>query len=200
MLPYSSSVDLSLGMTLGIALALGVGFGFLLERAGFGSARKLVAVFYGYDMAVLKVMFTAIVTAMVGLFVLSEAGALDVAEIYMPPTHFAAQIVGGLVFGVGFVMGGYCPGTSVAAAATGRVDGLVFALGILGGIVVYSEFMPGIEVWVRETARDDLTLPGISGIGTGWYVLGFVGLLGLAAWGARGIERRFARLRPGAES
>ena len=76
-LPLSSSIELSVGVDLTIAFVLGVGFGFALERAGFGSARKLTAVFYLYDMAVVKVMFTAIVTAMVGIFILSAAGVLE---------------------------------------------------------------------------------------------------------------------------
>ena len=116
MLPLSSTLELSQAANLGLAVLLGFGFGFVLERAGFGSARKLTAVFYFYDMAVVKVMFSAIVTAMAGLFLLSTAGVLDLAELYVEPTSYAGAIVGGLVFGVGFLVGGYCPGTSVAAA------------------------------------------------------------------------------------
>ena len=116
MFPLSSTMELTQATTLGLALVIGLGFGFFLEKAGFGSTRKLAAVFYFYDMAVVKVMFTAIVTAMVGLFVLSSAGALDLAELYIEPTNYPAAIIGGLVFGVGFIVGGYCPGTSVTAA------------------------------------------------------------------------------------
>ena len=123
MFPLASTMDFTLGAELGIAVVLGIGFGFCLERAGFGSARKLTAVFYLYDMAVVKVMFTAIVTAMAGLFVLSAVGLLDLNEMYLEPTNLAAQGLGGLVFGAGFIVGGYCPGTSVAAMATGRKDG-----------------------------------------------------------------------------
>ena len=77
MLPLSASMDFSLGAELLIALVLGVGFGYELERAGFGSARKLTAVFYLYDMAVVKVMFSAVVTTMTGLWLLSTLGLLD---------------------------------------------------------------------------------------------------------------------------
>ena len=134
MLPLSSTMEFSLAAELAIALVLGLGFGFALERAGFGSARKLTAVFYLYDMAVVKVMFTAVVTTMVGLFVLSAAGLLDLSELYLENTNFIAQGIGGLLFGAGFVIGGYCPGTSMAAIATGRKDGLLFALGMLAGV------------------------------------------------------------------
>ncbi len=112
---------------------LGTGFGFFLERAGFGSARKLAAQFYLYDMSVFKVMFTAIVTAMLGVTYLGWLGWLDLSLVYLVPTHLVPQIVGGLVLGVGFVVGGYCPGTSVASLATGRIDGFVYAFGIGAG-------------------------------------------------------------------
>ena len=125
MFPLASTMEFSTAATLGIAVLLGFGFGFCLERAGFGSARKLTAVFYLYDMAVVKVMFSAIVTAMVGLFVLSAIGVLDLKELYLEPTNLAAQALGGLVFGAGFIVGGYCPGTSIAAIATGRKDGIM---------------------------------------------------------------------------
>jgi len=93
-----------------IAFLIGIGFGFFLERAGFGSARKLAAQFYLRDLSVLKVMFTAIITAMTGLYVFSRLGMLDLSLVYLVPTFLVPQIVGGLLLGVGFVIGGYCPG------------------------------------------------------------------------------------------
>ncbi|HRE14757.1 MAG TPA: YeeE/YedE thiosulfate transporter family protein, partial [Usitatibacteraceae bacterium] len=152
MFPLSSTIEMSAGLEHLAAILLGFGFGFALERAGFGSARKLTAVFYFYDMAVVKVMFTAIVTAMAGLFVLSTLGVLDLAELYVEPTSWAGAIVGGLVFGTGFVIGGYCPGTSVAACATGRLDGFAFLGGMLGGVYLFAELFPGVDAWVRGTA------------------------------------------------
>ena len=104
-------------MSLVVAFAIGIGFGFFLERAGFGSARKLVAQFYLTDLAVFKVMFTAIVTTMVGLAALAAAGLFDLSELYLEPTNFAAQGLGGLIFGAGFIVGGYCPGTAIASMA-----------------------------------------------------------------------------------
>ena len=196
MLPLSSHIEFTLGVDLAIALALGVGFGFALERAGFGSARKLTAVFYLHDMAVVKVMFTAIVTAMAGLFVLSAAGLLDLAELYVEPTAFAAQIVGGLLFGAGFIVGGYCPGTSIAAAATGRKDGFAFLLGMLAGVLAYAELTPGIEGWIKASTQGEMTLPALTGIGMGWWTLAFVAILVLAGWGMSALEQRFADLRP----
>ncbi|HEV7589622.1 MAG TPA: YeeE/YedE thiosulfate transporter family protein, partial [Longimicrobium sp.] len=98
------------GTGLGVALVLGVAFGFALERAGLGSARKLAGQFYGRDLTVLKVMFSAIVTAALGVFWLSRLGLLDATRVYVPPTYLLPQAVGGAVFGVGLVAAGLCPG------------------------------------------------------------------------------------------
>ena len=198
MFPLSSSIEFSLGAELALALALGVGFGFALERAGFGSARKLTAVFYLRDMAVMKVMFTAVVTTMVGLWVLSSAGQLDLSQLYIEATNVTAQIVGGLLFGAGFVIGGYCPGTSMAAMATGRKDGMAFALGMLAGVWAYATFTPQLDDWYKATALGELTLPSVTGIGTGWWTLVFVVILAGAAWGMARLERRFGKPQPGA--
>jgi hypothetical protein len=196
MLPLASTMEFTLGAELGIALVLGLGFGFCLERAGFGSARKLTAVFYLYDMAVVKVMFTAIVTAMVGLFVLSAAGLLDLKELYIEPTNLAAQGLGGLMFGAGFIVGGYCPGTSVAAMATGRKDGMAFALGMLAGVYAYAEFTPGVDAWIKAGAQGEMTLPSVTGLSMGWFALAFVLFLLFAAWGMKRLEERFRHLNP----
>jgi hypothetical protein len=102
-----SSGVLDPSYTLPISLLIGIGFGFFLERAGFGSARKLVAQFYLTDLAVFKVMFTGIVTAMVGIVVLNRVGFLDVEELPLIGTYLVPMIAGGLILGVGFVVGGY---------------------------------------------------------------------------------------------
>ena len=196
MFPLSSFHEFSPAANLAIAVALGFGFGFCLERAGFGSARKLTAVFYFFDMAVVKVMFSAIVTAMVGIAALAAAGVLDMGELYVEPTNLAAQGLGGLLFGAGFIVGGYCPGTSVAAMATGKLDGYGFALGMLAGVLGYAELTPGVDAWISDTAQGVLTLPALTGIGAGWWALGFVAFLAFAAWGMGRLEAAFAGLRP----
>lgn len=169
------------------AALLGLGFGFFLERAGFGSARKLTAQFYFTDMSVLKVMFTAIVTAMVGVWALSAIGWLDFSKLYLTPTYLLPQAVGGLVFGVGFILGGYCPGTCVAGLATGRMDAGVFALGMLAGIAAFSETFDALFAgWVEATPLGPLTLPKLSGLPDGVVVLGVV----VAAVGAFALAER----------
>jgi len=172
-----------------VAFVLGLGFGFFLERAGFGSARKLAAQFYLYDMSVFKVMFTAIVTAMLGVTYLGWIGWLDLDLVYLVPTHLGPQIVGGLVLGVGFVVGGYCPGTSVAALATGRVDAMVYALGIFAGTFVYAEVYPAIKGFVNADAMGQVTLPDVFGLPWGLVVFVVVVIAVVGFWGATKIER-----------
>ncbi len=184
------------GEDAGLALApcLGIGFGFFLERAGFGSSRKLTAQFYLTDWSVLKVMFTAIVTAMVGVYVLSAIGWLDFSKIYLVPTFLVPQIVGGLVFGVGFIVGGYCPGTSVAGIATGKIDALVYALGMIAGIVVYAETFEALfSGWNEATPLGQVTLPTVLGIPYGVLVLAVVVMAVCAFVLAERVE---AALRP----
>jgi hypothetical protein len=194
--PLSSTLEFTPAAELALPLLLGLGFGFALERAGFGSARKLTAVFYLWDMAVVKVMLTAIVTAMAGLALLAAIGTLDLGALYVEPTNFAAAAMGGLIFGAGFIVGGYCPGTAIAASALGRRDAWLFALGMLAGVWVYASFTPGLDDWIRAGQVGELTLPGLSGLGMGAWALGFLALLVALAFGLGVIERRFAHWRP----
>jgi uncharacterized membrane protein YedE/YeeE len=121
--------------SLWLAGVIGIGMGFFLERAGFGSAKKLAAQFYLYDMAVFKVMGTAVLTAMVGIYLLSATCFLDLGNVTFVGTFVWPQVVGGLILGIGFVVGGYCPGTSLVACATGKLDGMVFAGGLIAGML-----------------------------------------------------------------
>lgn len=169
---------------------IGVAFGWFLERSGMGSAPKLAAQFYLRDLTVFKVMFTAIVTAMLGVFWLGWFGLVDVARIYIPETFLFPQLVGGLVFGVGFVMGGLCPGTSCVAAATGRVDGLGVVLGMLTGVFVTGLSFRAIEPLYGSGARGSFTLPQLLGVDYGVVVLGVVVIAIAGFLGAGSIERR----------
>lgn len=182
-----------------LAFVIGIGFGFFLERAGFGSARKLVSQFYLDDLAVFKVMFTAIVTALLGVTYLAWMGILDLSLVYLTPTFLWPQIVGGLVLGVGFAVGGYCPGTSVAATATGRMDGLLYVVGLGFGTLVFAEVFPWVEGFFTSGHYGAQTLPGVLGVPYGVVVFGVV-LMALAGFrGAEWIERRSARTADTAE-
>jgi uncharacterized protein len=178
-------------VALVLAFIIGTGFGFFLERAGFGSARKLAAQFYLYDMSVFKVMFTAIVTAMLGVTYLGWVGWLDLSLVYLVPTYLGPQILGGLVLGVGFVVGGYCPGTSLASLATGRIDGFIYALGIAAGTFVYAEIYPWIRDFVNSDPMGQVTLPQVLHLPWGTIVFAVVVIAVVGFYGATLIERRF---------
>ena len=188
------------GIALVIAVALGIAFGWFLERGGMGNARKLAGQFYFTDLSVLKLMFSAIVTAALGLFWLSWAGLLDLSRVYVPETFIAPQIVGGVVFGVGFATGGLCPGTSCVAAATGRRDGLALVAGMLAGVFAFGELFPSIGKFADSTARGSWTLPQALGLSYG-TVIGMLVAAALGAFaGAEWLERRAERPADSAEA
>ena len=126
-------------------MILGFGFGFALESAGFSSSRKIIGTFFGYDFVVLKVFFTAAITAMIGLLYRSYTGWLDYSLLYIHPTFLASAIIGGIVMGIGFSMGGYCPGTSFCGLAIGKIDAMIFMAGMVIGVFIFSEAFPLFE-------------------------------------------------------
>ncbi len=128
-----------------IAFFIGIAFGFLLESAGFSSSKKLAGVFYGYDFTVLRVFMTAGVTAMVGILVLAHYGLLDLDLIYINPLYLWSAIIGGTIMGFGFLIGGFCPGTSICASVIGKIDGMAFVVGIVIGIFAFIVGYPMFE-------------------------------------------------------
>jgi len=183
-------------ISLVIAFIIGIGFGFFLERGGFGSARLLAAQFYFTDMRVFKVMFTAIVTAMIGVFYLSWIGWLDISLIYYGNTYLLAQIFGGLILGIGVVIGGYCPGTSAVSIATGRIDGIVYALGGFFGIFIFGEVYPMIDGFVNGNYMGLINIPQLLNINYG-IILFIVILLAIggftaAEWGEKVMAKKRA--------
>jgi uncharacterized membrane protein YedE/YeeE len=189
--PLIPNEVLSPALDLPMALLIGIGFGFFLERAGFGSAKKLVAQFYLTDLAVFKVMFTAIVTAMVGVAVLGRVGFLDVASLPIIGTYIVPEIVGGLILGVGFVVGGYCPGTSVAAIATGKIDAMVYGAGIFFGMFVFAELSSVFDPFVNSTSMGPLTLPQYFNLPTFGVVVAVVAMALGGFYGAGILEKKF---------
>ncbi|MCF7807934.1 MAG: YeeE/YedE family protein [Candidatus Marinimicrobia bacterium] len=154
-----------------IAFAIGVGFGFVLEQAGFSSSRKLAGMFYGYDTVVLKVFFTGAITAMLGLLFFSLFGWIDLNLVYVNPTFLGSAIVGGIIMGAGFIMGGFCPGTSVCAAAIGKVDAMVFIGGIFLGVFFFAEGYPLLKDFYMSGSYGPLKLHEVLGISSGVLVL-----------------------------
>jgi hypothetical protein len=181
--------------TLGllVAVAVGFAFGFVLERVGFGNARKLVAQFHGTDLAVLKVIFTGIVTAMLGSVILSGVGLLDLAAVASRyPTYLWPMVVGGFLLGVGFVVSGYCPGTSFVGMASGKADGAATIGGIAVGSVLYSELLDAIPALARFHASSSLgpfSLAQLLGVRPAVVAAGVVAIAIVAFVVAERIER-----------
>jgi hypothetical protein len=183
---------------LGLALAvvLGLAFGFVLERAGLGRVQKLVGQFYGHDMTVLRVLFTAIVTAMVGATLLAGAGVLDLGAVQLRyPTFLWPMAAGGLALGVGFVVSGYCPGTCVVAAASGRLDALATIGGLVVGGLAYAELEPALGAFVRAGHLGAFTLPQWLGLPLAAVVAAVVVLAAGAFLAAGLVERRVVSSR-----
>jgi rhodanese-related sulfurtransferase len=172
-----------------VAIAIGIAFGFTLERAGLGNARKLAGQFYFTDFTVFKVMFSAIVVAMLGAFWLSRLGLLDLRGVYVPDTWLMPQLAGGLLFGAGFVVAGLCPGTSCVSAATGRGDGLAAVGGMFFGVLVVGltmglAFTP-LQRFYESTGRGAFTLPELLHVPYGAVVFAIVAMALLAFLGLR---------------
>ena len=175
------------------ALIIGIGFGFALEQAGFSSSRKLAGMFYGYDTTVLKVFFTAAIVAMLGTQFLQYFGMLDMKQVYVNHYYVYAAIVGGVIMGAGFVMGGFCPGTGISALSIGKIDALFYILGGFFGAFLFAEFYPLLENLFLAGYKGPVTLPETFGISDGLFIflviLAAVGMF----WLAEKAEKRFAR-------
>jgi uncharacterized membrane protein YedE/YeeE len=176
--------------TIVTALALGLGFGFFLEQGGMGNARKLAGQFYFTDFAVLKIMFSAILTAMLGLFWLGRLGVVDTSNVFVPPTYMWPHLIGGVVFGLGFVMGGLCPGTSCVAAASGRTDGLALMGGMATGIVLFNEAYGWLQPFYDSSPLGTITLADVAGTSPGTMSLVIVAAALGAFRAAEWIEAR----------
>lgn len=164
-----------------IAILIGIAFGFVLESAGFSSSRKLVGVFYGYDFAVLRVFFTAAITACLGLLFMDYFGWINMAELYVLPTRVYPIILGGIIMGAGFVTGGFCPGTCITAIGIGKIDGMVFFVGIMLGVFIFSEMFPLFENFYNSTNLGGVTIAEYFDISPYWFMV-FISVIAIAAF------------------
>ena len=155
-----------LGMII-VGLILGFFFGYLVENVGFANANNFTAAFYSEDWRIYKVMFTAILTAMILTFFAFYLGFLDISLVQLSVVYLGAQIVGGLILGAGIVIGGYCPGTDIAAAMTRKLDAWVYLFGALVGIFLYAEVYPYIARFVLSWNMGKLTLSDLFGVSYG---------------------------------
>jgi len=188
--------EMSTTLTLGFAVLFGFFFGLSLERAGLGDPHKLTGVFYLKDFTVPKVMFMAIVVASTGLYLLSDLHLLDLERVWIIPTFFWPQLVGGTLFGIGYLVSGYCPGTAVAGLGAGRLDALVTMVGIFAGSLLFAVLYPWLEGFYLSSDMGAPTLPKLLGVNHWIVVIAVIAIaLGLFVF----LERFEKRKRSASE-
>lgn len=163
------TVQLLLGLVFGIA------FGFLLQKGGVAKYHVLVGVLLLRDFTVIKVMLTAILVGMIGIFALRRAGLV---KLHVKPTRYAANIIGGLIFGVGFALAAYCPGTGAAALGQGNLDAIAVMVGMIAGSYVFAE----ASAWVGRKLnpigdRGELTWAQLLRLPSLPVIVGFAGAI-----------------------
>jgi len=157
-----------------LAVLIGILFGYILEQAGFSTSKKLAGLFYGYDFVVLRVFFTAAVTASLGVIFMEHFGLIDGSVIYINSTYVWPIIIGGIIMGLGFILGGFCPGTSIAALSIGKIDAMVFFAGLVFGAFVFVEAFSFYEVFFDSTYLGELLVYESLGMSRGWFTVLFV--------------------------
>ncbi len=193
MAPLSSLYAFPEWLNMLTALLIGTGFGFALEQAGFSSSRKLAGMFYGYDTTVLKVFFTAAIVALIGSQFLSYFGILNLNQVYVNEFYVTASIVGGIIMGAGFIMGGFCPGTGICAMSIGKIDAMVFVAGGFAGAFLFTETYPMIEGMATAQYRGPVKINEVLGLSPGVFTLILVAAAVAMFWVAELAEKRFAR-------
>lgn len=191
--PISVISSLPEWVNLLIGFLIGIGFGFALEQAGFSSSRKLAGMFYGYDTTVLKVFFTAAIVALVGSQFLSFFGLLDLSLVYVNPYFIGASIVGGIIMGAGFVMGGFCPGTGISALSIGKIDAFVFLIGGLVGAFLFAETYPLVENFATSGFKGPLKVDEWMGVSPGVFTFILIVAAVLLFWISEIAEKKFSR-------
>ena len=191
--PISVISTLPEWVNLLIGFIIGIGFGFALEQAGFSSSRKLAGMFYGYDTTVLKVFFTAAIVALIGSQFLSFFGLLDLSLVYVNPYFIGASIVGGIIMGAGFVMGGFCPGTGISALSIGKIDAFVFLIGGFVGAFLFAETYPIVENFAISGFKGPMKVDEWLGVSPGVFSFILIVAAVLLFWIAELAEKKFSR-------
>jgi len=167
-----STRQLVLGLTFGIV------FGFLLQKGGVGKYEVLMGQFFLTDFTVIKIMLTAVVVGMAGVF---SMHAMGLVKLHVKPTRYASNIAGGLLFGVGLGLLGYCPGTGAAALGQGNYDAIFGIVGLMTGSYLFAETSDYLGATIQKIGnRGSIMLPDLLGMRLTVFLLIFVPLLGLS--------------------
>lgn len=175
------------------AFLIGIAFGFALEQAGFSSSRKLAGMFYGYDTTVLKVFFTASIFALVGSLLMNYFGMIDLDLVFVNNYYVGAAIVGGVIMGAGFIMGGFCPGTGLCALSIGKIDAIFFLFGGFVGAFLYAESYPSIAAFVSANYEGPAKINEWLGLSPGVFAFLLILVAVAMFWLAEKAEKKFPR-------
>ena len=146
----------------------GILFGFLLQKAGVLRYDKQLGALRLMDMTIVKFMLSSVMVAMVGVYLLKDLGLVTLS---IKPTILGGTVMGGLLFGIGWGLFGYCPGTAVGALGEGRWDALWGILGMLTGAAVYAEAYPLMQRTVLTWGNfGNITLPQVLGVNH-WLII-----------------------------
>lgn len=171
-----------------LGLVFGLIFGFLLQKGGVAKYHILLGVLLLEDFTVVKVMLTAIIVGCIGIFSLQ---ALGLVKLHVKPTRYAANIIGGLIFGIGFALIGYCPGTGAAALGQGNWDAIAGIAGLMLGSYLFAEASGWLDKTLMKAGdRGKLMLPELVGVSLPVFLVVFVPLLIAAVFA---IDRIAAR-------
>lgn len=178
------------------AIPVGLAFGAILERVGLGDPRVIAGQLQGRNFTVVRVMFGAIVTAMLGVVWAGAVGWIEPSSIAMPPTDVPAQALGAVIFGGGFALAALCPGTACVAAASGRRDGLAAVGGLFAGTALTPAVWPAVRGAVADVPREGATIASDLGVPMGIVVMLLTVAAVLAMIVGRVMESRRLSVNP----
>jgi uncharacterized protein len=191
--PILPLADAPLWADLLAGFIIGILFGFALEQAGFSSSRKLAGMFYGYDTTVLKVFFSAALFALTGSLLMNYFGLIDLEMVYVNEYYIGPSIVGGIIMGLGFIMGGFCPGTGICAAAIGKIDALFYLLGGFVGALLFAETYPYFVEFATSGYRGPAKINEWLSLSPGLFALLLIIAAVVMFWLAEKAEQKFSR-------
>ena len=166
-------------MKLVIGLMIGIAFGAVLQLGGASSYKKIMGSLLLKDLDIIKIIMLAIAVGTVGIYALD---LVDMANMSIKPTYVVGITIAGLIFGVGFAVAGYCPGTCIVAAGEGKTDAMVTILGGLVGVALYAVAYPLFGKLIGMTNYGEVTIPSAFGINGLWIAIPFSAILLLLAF------------------
>jgi uncharacterized membrane protein YedE/YeeE len=161
-------------MKLFLGLAIGMGFGAILQLGGASSYKKILGTLLLKDMDVIKLILVSIAVGSVGIYALD---LVDMANLSIKPTYVVGIVIAGLIFGVGFAVAGYCPGTCIVASAEGKTDAMMTIVGGLTGALLYAIVYPAISGLIGVTNYGEVTLATAFGVNGLWVAIPFSAIL-----------------------